>query len=232
MAKAVQSAVQQTADEVVRSVQTTDWKSELAAFTHEVEAEAQKVSHKAVEVSHKAVEVVQHLPAQLHTRTSEVSSCMAIAQPLQLTVVAGIFADMLQWPDTHAVFSTPEQATVPGTAGERRSACQHMLNAAHVACAHGNDSQSVPEAPSTIGSIGGCMGQQHTHLACLTMQCIISYVLTSVHIVLCAEWWGWFRRRRRQPQQQRWRCRPAVWRSRQLLGQLWQAAYQRHKGGH
>lgn len=57
--------MQQTADEVVRSVQTTDWKSELAAFTHEVEAEAQKVSHKAVEV-------VQHLPAQLHTRSSEV----------------------------------------------------------------------------------------------------------------------------------------------------------------
>jgi 2C-methyl-D-erythritol 2,4-cyclodiphosphate synthase len=65
VAKAVQSAVQQTADEVVRSVQTTDWKSELAAFTHEVEAEAQKVSHKAAEV-------VQHLPAQLHARSSEV----------------------------------------------------------------------------------------------------------------------------------------------------------------
>jgi hypothetical protein len=61
VAKAVQSAVQQTADEVVRSVQQTDWKSELAAFTHEVEAEA-----------HKAVEVVQHLPAQLHTITAEV----------------------------------------------------------------------------------------------------------------------------------------------------------------
>jgi N-acetylglucosamine kinase-like BadF-type ATPase len=72
VAKAVQSAVQQTADEVVRSVQTTDWKSELTAFTQEVEAEAQKVSHKAAEVSQKAVEVVQHLPAQLHTRTSEV----------------------------------------------------------------------------------------------------------------------------------------------------------------
>lgn len=63
VAKAVQSAVQQTADEVVRSVQQTDWKSELAAFTHEVEAEA-----------HKAVEVVQHLPAQLHTITAEVRS--------------------------------------------------------------------------------------------------------------------------------------------------------------
>lgn len=67
VAKAVQSAVKQTTNEVVRSVQQTDWKSELAAFTQEVEAEAQKVSHKAVEV-------VQQLPAQLHTRTSEVSS--------------------------------------------------------------------------------------------------------------------------------------------------------------
>lgn len=56
----MQSAVQQTADEVVRSVQETDWKSELTAFTQEVEAEA-----------HKAVEVVQHLPVQL--RVSDVS---------------------------------------------------------------------------------------------------------------------------------------------------------------
>lgn len=54
VAKAVQSAVKQTAGEVVRSVQETDWKSELATFTHEVEAEAQR-----------AVEVVQHLPEKL-----------------------------------------------------------------------------------------------------------------------------------------------------------------------
>jgi hypothetical protein len=72
VAKAVQSAVKQTTNEVVRSVQQTDWKSELAAFTQEVEAEAQKVSHKAVEV-------VQQLPAQLHTRTSEVRSSQQLA---------------------------------------------------------------------------------------------------------------------------------------------------------
>jgi hypothetical protein len=53
----VTSAVKQSADEVVKSVQHTDWKSELAAFTQEVEAEA-----------HKAVEVVQHLPQHIaHT---------------------------------------------------------------------------------------------------------------------------------------------------------------------
>ena len=54
VATAVTSAVKQTADEVVKSVQQTDWKSELATFTHEVEAEAQK-----------AVEVVQHLPQHI-----------------------------------------------------------------------------------------------------------------------------------------------------------------------
>lgn len=77
VAKAVQSAVQQTTNEVVRSVQQTDWKSELAAFTQEVEAEAQKVSHKAVEV-------VQHLPAQLHTRTSEVRCAGCSPHPITL----------------------------------------------------------------------------------------------------------------------------------------------------
>lgn len=54
MATAVTSAVKQTADEVVKSVQQTDWRSELATFTHEIEAEAQK-----------AVEVVQHLPQHM-----------------------------------------------------------------------------------------------------------------------------------------------------------------------
>lgn len=60
VANAVTSVIKQTTDEVVRSVQETDWKNELAAFTHVVEAEAQK-----------AVEVVQHLPQQV-ARTSEV----------------------------------------------------------------------------------------------------------------------------------------------------------------
>jgi hypothetical protein len=50
----VTSAVKQSAGEVVKSVQHTDWKSELAVFTQEVEAEA-----------HKAVEVVQHLPQHI-----------------------------------------------------------------------------------------------------------------------------------------------------------------------
>jgi hypothetical protein len=54
VATAVTSAVKQSADEVVKSVQHTDWKSELTAFTQEVEAEA-----------HKAVEVVQHLPQHI-----------------------------------------------------------------------------------------------------------------------------------------------------------------------
>lgn len=54
VATAVTTAVKQTADEVVKSVQQTDWKSELTAFTLEVEAEA-----------HKAVEVVQHLPQHI-----------------------------------------------------------------------------------------------------------------------------------------------------------------------
>eukprot|EP00775_Hariotina_reticulata_P011922 gene11922-12066_t len=62
VANAVTSVIKQTTDEVVRSVQETDWKNELAAFTHVVEAEAQK-----------AVEVVQHLPQQV-ARTSESGS--------------------------------------------------------------------------------------------------------------------------------------------------------------
>lgn len=65
--------MQQTTTEVVRSVQQTDWKSEIAAFTQEVEAEA-----------HKAVEVVQHLPDNINIlhhqqqtqRGSEVCACL------------------------------------------------------------------------------------------------------------------------------------------------------------
>jgi hypothetical protein len=67
VAKAVQSAVQATADDVVRSVAQTDWRSELTAFTHEVEAEA-----------HRAVEVVQHLPDKLQQQqasAAEVCAC-------------------------------------------------------------------------------------------------------------------------------------------------------------
>jgi hypothetical protein len=64
VARAVQSAVQQTADEVVRSVAETDWKSEISAFTHEVEAEAQR-----------AVEVVQHLPDKLHVAEQVCARC-------------------------------------------------------------------------------------------------------------------------------------------------------------
>ncbi|WIA39698.1 hypothetical protein OEZ86_005761 [Tetradesmus obliquus] len=61
VATAVTSAVKHSADEVVKSVAHTDWKSELAAFTQEVEAEA-----------HKAVEVVQHLPQHIvHTHEQQ-----------------------------------------------------------------------------------------------------------------------------------------------------------------
>jgi hypothetical protein len=81
---------------VVKSVQHTDWKSELTAFTQEVEAEA-----------HKAVEVVQHLPQHIQlpheqqqqqqgTRLSRISEVrrvsssnsfllLAVAQRLQET---------------------------------------------------------------------------------------------------------------------------------------------------
>eukprot|EP00879_Flechtneria_rotunda_P021318 GHRR01022468.1.p1 GENE.GHRR01022468.1~~GHRR01022468.1.p1 ORF type:complete len:628 (+),score=193.17 GHRR01022468.1:312-2195(+) len=72
VANVVTSAVKQTAGEVVRSVQETDWKSELAAFTHEVEAEA-----------HKAVEVVQHLPHHIpHSHTNQAGLSSSSNSPL------------------------------------------------------------------------------------------------------------------------------------------------------
>lgn len=91
VATAVTSAVKQSANEVVKSVQHTDWKSELAAFTQEVEAEA-----------HKAVEVVQHLPQhiahpleqqqQQGTRLSRISEVWCPQQQLVnlgITTLAG-----------------------------------------------------------------------------------------------------------------------------------------------
>lgn len=77
VANAVTSAVKQSADEVVKSVKQTDWKSEFAAFTQEVEAEAQKASQKAVEASQKAVVVVQQLPQQIqHTAQQAEVKCI------------------------------------------------------------------------------------------------------------------------------------------------------------
>lgn len=48
------AAVKQTAGDVVRSVQETDWKSELQAFSHEVQTEATVVA-----------EAVTHIPEHL-----------------------------------------------------------------------------------------------------------------------------------------------------------------------
>lgn len=75
VASAVTSAIKQTTDEVVRSVQQTDWKTELAAFTHEVEAEAVK-----------AVDVVQHLPKVVHARGSQVGLCLAGMQACMIVL--------------------------------------------------------------------------------------------------------------------------------------------------
>jgi hypothetical protein len=67
VANAVSEAVKQTAGEVVRSVQQTDWKSELSAFTEELQADAQTVTTKAAEV-------VSHLPEKVHApQTPKVS---------------------------------------------------------------------------------------------------------------------------------------------------------------
>jgi hypothetical protein len=61
--------VRATATDVVRSVQETDWKNELAAFGAEVAHDAEKVTsevgHKAQALGHRAKEAVQHLPEAL-----------------------------------------------------------------------------------------------------------------------------------------------------------------------
>ncbi|KIZ05180.1 hypothetical protein MNEG_2779 [Monoraphidium neglectum] len=68
-ANAAAAAVRATATDVVRSVQETDWKNELAAFGAEVAHDAEKVTsevgHKAQALGHRAKEAVQHLPEAL-----------------------------------------------------------------------------------------------------------------------------------------------------------------------
>lgn len=66
---AATAAVRAAATDVVRSVQETDWASELATFGAEVKHDAEKVSHEvgsqAQALGAKAKEVVQHLPEHL-----------------------------------------------------------------------------------------------------------------------------------------------------------------------
>jgi hypothetical protein len=69
VANAAAAAVAASASDVVRSVQETDWKNELAAFGAEVRHDAEKVTsevgHKAQELGSRARDAVAHLPETL-----------------------------------------------------------------------------------------------------------------------------------------------------------------------
>jgi hypothetical protein len=66
------AAVTATAADVVRSVQETDWKSELKAFSAEV-------THDAAEASSRAVEAVGHLPDRLEAAAAAAAAATSAA---------------------------------------------------------------------------------------------------------------------------------------------------------
>ena len=67
LASAVSSTVKARAGEFVRSVQETDWKSELTAFSKEVSDDAKTVQAKTVEAVEHFPDVIEHLPEQVGT---------------------------------------------------------------------------------------------------------------------------------------------------------------------
>lgn len=65
MASAVSNTVKARADELVKSVQQTDWKAELMAFSKEAAEETKTLSNKTVELVEHIPEVVEHLPEKV-----------------------------------------------------------------------------------------------------------------------------------------------------------------------
>lgn len=65
VAAAVSKSVRQRADELVKSVQETDWKSELSSFSKGVSEDTKTLTNKTAELVEHLPEVVEHLPEKV-----------------------------------------------------------------------------------------------------------------------------------------------------------------------
>lgn len=65
VAAAVSKSVRLRADELVKSVQETDWKSELSSFSKGVSEDTKTLTDKTAELVEHLPEVVEHLPEKV-----------------------------------------------------------------------------------------------------------------------------------------------------------------------